>query len=134
MRHTGAGGFALSSTVQVDVLVFGEPGDFLGKLIGLNSNRAPDSGSAGIVVTVAAYIDEQDLLRFLRLKLFGQFNHLNPWRNAINAVFPVAPQPISDEHDRRQEDRNLHRVPGRLKTTGDDREKIAKQKSNDAIR
>ncbi len=61
MRHTGAGGFARSSTVQKDVLVPGEFLEFLGEIIGLDSNRAGDAGGAGIVVTVAAHIDEQNL-------------------------------------------------------------------------
>ncbi len=61
MRHTGAGGFARSSTVQKNVLVPGEFLEFLGEIIGLDSNRAGDAGGAGIVVTVAAHIDEQNL-------------------------------------------------------------------------
>jgi hypothetical protein len=44
MRHTGAGGFALSSTVQVDVLVLGKCLDFLRQVIRLDADGAPDAG------------------------------------------------------------------------------------------
>jgi hypothetical protein len=67
IRHTGAGSFALSSTVKIDILVLGKPHDFPREVVWLDSNRSPDPSSAGIIVTVAAYVDEQDLLRFFRL-------------------------------------------------------------------
>jgi pimeloyl-ACP methyl ester carboxylesterase len=130
---TGARGFAQSSTVQVDVLIPGKPRDFLREIIRLNSNRASDSGSAGIVVTVTAHVDEQDVLRPFRLQLFGQFNHLNSWHNAVNAIFPVTPETIGDEHDCSPDDHDLHRVSCSLKTTCNRREKITEQKPNDAI-
>jgi hypothetical protein len=67
IRHTGAGSFALSSTVKIDVLVLGKPHDFPREVIWLDSNRSPDPSSAGIIVTMAAYVDEQDPRRFFRL-------------------------------------------------------------------
>jgi hypothetical protein len=60
MRHTGAGGFALSSTVEVNVFVLWEGLDFVGKVIGLDANGALDSRGAGIVVAMAAHVDQQD--------------------------------------------------------------------------
>ncbi len=57
MRHTGAGGFALSSTVEVDVFVLGKSFDFFGEVIGLKANRARDSRGAGVVVTMTPHID-----------------------------------------------------------------------------
>ena len=71
MRHTGAGGFALSSTVQVDVLIFGKRLDFLREIIWLDADRAADASGAGIVVAVAADIHQEDLPSFFRLKLSG---------------------------------------------------------------
>ena len=46
MRHTGAGGFALSSTVQVDVLILGEYLDFLREIIWLEADGAADARGA----------------------------------------------------------------------------------------
>ena len=63
MRHTGAGGFALSSAVEVDVFVFRKSFDFVGEVIGLEANRALDPRGAGVVVTVTAHINQQDLSR-----------------------------------------------------------------------
>lgn len=63
IRHTGAGGFALSSTVEVDVFVLGKSFDFFGEVIRLETNRALDSRGAGIVVAMAAHIDQQKLSR-----------------------------------------------------------------------
>ena len=59
MRHTGAGGFAASSTVEVDVFIPWKGSDFVGEVIGLEANRALDSRGAGVVVTMTAYIDQQ---------------------------------------------------------------------------
>jgi hypothetical protein len=61
MRHTGAGGFALSSTVEIDVFVLGKSFDFVGKVIRFEANRTLDSGGAGIVVPVTAHVDQQNL-------------------------------------------------------------------------
>ena len=57
VRHTGAGGFALSSTVEIDVFVLGERFDLIRKVIRLDSNRASDASSAWVVVAVAAHVD-----------------------------------------------------------------------------
>lgn len=69
MRHTGAGGFALSSTVEVDVFVLRKSFDFVGKVIGLEANRTLNSRGTGVVVTMTAHIDEQDLSWTYRLQL-----------------------------------------------------------------
>jgi hypothetical protein len=62
MRHTGAGGFALSSTVQVDVLILRERRDFLRQIIRLNADGAENACGAPIVVAVAAHIHHQNLV------------------------------------------------------------------------
>jgi hypothetical protein len=46
MRHTGAGGFALSSAVEVDVLILGKFWDFLRQIIRLQADRAADARGA----------------------------------------------------------------------------------------
>ncbi len=58
MRHTGAGGLACSSAVQVDVFVFGKVFDFVLKIVGLNSNRVLNSSRTGIVIAVAPHVDD----------------------------------------------------------------------------
>lgn len=63
MRHTGAGGFALSSTVEVDVFILRKIFDLVGEVVGLEANRAWDSGGAGVVVAVAAHVDQQNVSR-----------------------------------------------------------------------
>jgi hypothetical protein len=43
MRHTGAGRFAYSSAVKIDVFAVGKIFDFLRKVVGLQSNRSSNA-------------------------------------------------------------------------------------------
>src|SRR5260370_30415073 len=54
VRHPGAVRFARSSTVKINVLVFGKVLDFFLKIVSLNPNRALDPRSSGVVIPVAA--------------------------------------------------------------------------------
>ena len=56
MRHTGAGGFAQSSTVKINIFVLGQPLDFFVEVVGFDANRSLDAGCSRIVVAVAANI------------------------------------------------------------------------------
>jgi hypothetical protein len=60
-RHTGAGGFARSSTVKINVLVVREVVQFFSQLIRLDANGARNPLSAGIVISMAAHVSENDL-------------------------------------------------------------------------
>ena len=56
VRHTGAGGLACSSTVEINILVLGKPLDLFGELIRLDADGTFDAGGTPVVVTVAANI------------------------------------------------------------------------------
>jgi hypothetical protein len=40
LRHTGAGGFALSSTVEINLLILGEILDFFNQVVGFEADRS----------------------------------------------------------------------------------------------
>ncbi len=61
-RHPGAGRFALSSTVQIDIFAGRKVFQFLGKIVGFETNRTFDSLRFGIVVAMAADVDHQDII------------------------------------------------------------------------
>jgi hypothetical protein len=65
MRHPGAGRFARSSTVEIYVLVLGKVLDLLLKIVGLDPDRAFDPGSPGVVISVAADVDDEHAASFL---------------------------------------------------------------------
>jgi hypothetical protein len=60
VRHPGAGPFARSSAIQVYVLVFGQPFQLLLKIVGLDADGTLDARGIGIVVAVAADIDDEN--------------------------------------------------------------------------
>ena len=66
-RHPGARGFARSSAVEVDVSVWGQPLQFFFEIVGFNSDRTFNARGVFFVVAVAAHVDHQDSIRFLRL-------------------------------------------------------------------
>src|ERR1700733_12523559 len=53
VRHTGAGGFALSSAIEVDVLILRKRNAFLRQVIRLNTDGAGNARRSCIVVPVA---------------------------------------------------------------------------------
>jgi hypothetical protein len=55
-RHPGAGRFACSSTVQINVLVLGQNFEFLGEIVGFDADRSFDTLRVGVVVSMAADI------------------------------------------------------------------------------
>ncbi len=63
VRHPGAGRFARSSAVEVNIFIFGEGLDFLLKVVGLDANRILNAGGAGIIIAVAADVDDQHVVR-----------------------------------------------------------------------
>jgi len=61
MRHPGAGRFARSSAVEIKFLIFRQVLDFLFQIVGLNADRADDAFGPGVVVAVAANVDDLDV-------------------------------------------------------------------------
>ena len=58
-RHPGARGFALSSTVKIDVAIFREVLQFLRKIVLFNADRTLDAAGIRVVVAMTAHVDEQ---------------------------------------------------------------------------
>ena len=86
-RHTGAGGFALSSAVDVDVLVLGKVFEFFVEQVGLDADGAGDAGGAGVVVAVAADVDEDDVVGEQAFGELGDFDARDDAGDAVAAEF-----------------------------------------------
>lgn len=61
MRHTGAGGFVQSSTVQIDICALRHAVQKLLKVVRLDTHGALDAHSFFVVVAVAAHIGNHNL-------------------------------------------------------------------------
>src|ERR1035438_6937915 len=83
VRHPGAGRFARSSTVKINVLVLGKVLDLFLKIVGLDADRSLDPGSPRVIVAVAADVDDQHAPGISRSQTRGQFLHLNPRHHSI---------------------------------------------------
>ena len=59
MRHPGAGRFARSSTVKINVLILGNILDLFLKVVGFNANRPTNALRAPVIVSVAADVHDQ---------------------------------------------------------------------------
>src|ERR1700685_3010319 len=64
-RHPGAGRFARSSAVEVDVLVLRENLEFFGKIVGFNEDGSSDALCVRVVVAVTANVEYQNPILFI---------------------------------------------------------------------
>src|SRR5208282_5281396 len=101
-RHTGAGGFACSSTVEINLLILGQVLDFFNQVVGFNANRSGNAFGVGIVVAVAADVGDQQIARriggqsFCELRCRYAWNHV---QQTVSAVNPDAIDQIGGEAD-----------------------------------
>src|SRR5229473_1240725 len=94
MRHTGAGGFALSSTVQINVLVAWQLIHLLIQVVGFNANRSVDAMRPGVVVAMATDIGDNHALALFGIVERNQISHLNPRNNPVNPLLLVRPDAV----------------------------------------
>src|SRR5581483_8258086 len=129
MRHTGAGGFARSSTLQVNILLFGKILDLFIKVIGFDTNGSENSFGANVVIAMTANVGDLDVVAFSRSNAGCQFFGLDARNNVIRAVFSELPQSIDDVDQDRQAENNLHRAARGIEPVQDGGECIAKDVS-----
>src|SRR5450631_3409235 len=102
MRHPGASRFARSSTVEINVLVFGEPLDLFVEIVGFDADGAGDTFGSDVVVAVAAHIDNQHAVLLARSQSRSQFLRLHAGHDAVFLVpgkLTGAVSGIDDESD-----------------------------------
>lgn len=63
MRHTGAGGFACSSTVEINLSILGKVLHLFNEVVGLNADGSRDTFGVGIVISVAADVSNEHVTR-----------------------------------------------------------------------
>ncbi len=61
-RHTGAGGFARSSAVEINLAILGEILDFFDEVVGLDADGSGDAFGIGVVVAVAADVGDEHVV------------------------------------------------------------------------
>src|ERR1035437_3212997 len=133
MRHPGAGRFAQSGAVQVDVFVMGEALDLLLQVVGFDANGPLDACGAGVVVPMTANVDQMNLVRSFGMKPVCQLVHLHARHDTVDAVLAVELHSI----DYARADGNGHNDSGHvsrdLKTVGESDKKIMEEKPNAAV-
>ncbi len=60
LRHTGASGFACSSTVEINLSLLRQVLDFFFQAIGFEANRSRDALRVRVIVSMAAHIGDQN--------------------------------------------------------------------------
>jgi len=130
-RHTGARGFALSSAIDVDVFVLGEGFEFFVELVGFDTDGACDAGGAGVVVSVAADVDEDD---FVGEEAVSQFRDFDAGDDAGDAVAAEFDDAIDDEGDEGGEYNFSEGVTGALQSASDFDYEIAKDEAQAGVR
>src|SRR5208282_6461950 len=95
-RHTGAGGFACSSTVEINLLILGQVLDFFNQVVGLNANRSGNAFGVGIVVAVAADVGDQHVARRVGCQSSCEFLGWDARNHVEQTVLAVNPDTIDD--------------------------------------
>src|SRR5271156_4014155 len=109
MRHPGAGCFACSSTVEVNVLVFGEVLDLFIQIVGFDADRTFDAFGPDVVVAVAAHVDDLHAAGFLGGgQARGELLDLDPRHDAIFLVLGELHDAIDRVHDQSEDHDRFH--------------------------
>src|SRR5579872_7198184 len=104
MRHPGARGFACSSTVQVNVLVFWQILDFFLKIVRLNADRAIDSLGTDVVITMAANVDDLYAISFPGRDARRNLFHVYARHHVVHAIFSKLHDTVADINSYGDED------------------------------
>src|SRR5689334_9071857 len=133
MRHTGAGGFACSSTVQINVLVLGQVLDLFVEIVGLDPDRAVDSFGADVVIAVATNVDDLNLVALPGGDPSGKLLDVYSRNHIVAAVLEELHHAIADVSDHRDDQKDFHRPACRLKALQDGGQKIAEDISDQQV-
>ena len=128
-RHPGAGRFAGSSAVKINVLIFGDGLELFREIIGLDAHGSADTFGVGIVVAVTTDIENQYIFSFVRSQFVREFFDLYARNYAVDFVFVVEPEAICDVGDGCDEKNFSEYVAGRLKSAGECHQKIMEEKT-----
>src|SRR5262249_6731077 len=132
-RHPGAGRFAYSSTVKINVLVPGNVLQFFHQVIGLEPHGSLDARRGRIVVTMTAHIHDQDVTAVVRCQLLGQILDLYAGNYAINLVLAIQPDTVADVDNGRDEKNLSESMTGGLKSASNGGKEIMKQVTDRSI-
>src|SRR5438067_6362668 len=99
MRHPGAGRFPHSSAVNVNLLVLWQLMNCLSQLARLQPDRAANSRSVVVVVTLTAHIYHHELLPHRARQLFCQLLRLDSGHDPVYPVFPEEYRVVCDIAD-----------------------------------
>jgi hypothetical protein len=133
LRHTGAGGFALSSTVEINLLILGEVLDFFDEIVGFDTNRTGDAFGVGIVIAVAADVGDQHVASRIGGKSASEFLRRHAGNHVEQAVFSVDPDAIDGVGDESDAEDDFGGKASGAQAAGDGAERIAEEISRDGV-
>src|ERR1700722_7644197 len=133
MRHPGARGFACSSTVEINFLVFGKAFSLFVQVVGFNANRSLDPLGAYVVIAMAAHVRDENGARLVRSQAGGELLHLYARHNIVLAVFAKLHETIDCIDDHRDQEYRFHGTAGHAKAVENGGENVAGKKSHAQI-
>src|SRR3954453_18232296 len=108
MRHPGAGRFARSSTVQINVLLFLQALDLVIEIIGFDADGPENPFGAAVIVSVAANVDNLNFLGFARRYAPGEFFHLYMRHDVVLAIFEKLRDAVKGIDQQGPDDEDFH--------------------------
>src|ERR1039458_1463305 len=129
MRHPGASRFACSSTVEINVLVFGESLDLLVEIVGLDADGAGDAFGADVIVAVAAHVDNQHAVLLARSQSRSQFLRLHAWHDAVFLMPQELRDAVTGIDDESDGDDHFHGAPSSVEAVQGGCKEIAREVS-----
>src|SRR5579863_4580314 len=127
LRHTGAGGFALSSAVEINLLILGEVLDLFDEVVGLDADGAGDAFGVGVVVAVAADVCDDQGLRGIGGQPLRQFFGGNARDHVEQTIFAIDPDAINGVDNDADSDDNFDGEPSRAESACDGAESVAEE-------
>src|SRR5882724_7969928 len=133
MRHTGAGGFTLSSTVQINVLVARQLIHLLIQIIRLNANRSVNSMRSRVVITMAADIGDNHALALVGIVERNQISNFNPRNNPVNPLLFVGPDAVRNVGHSRSQQKEFERMRSQRQSPRNRLHEVAEEKPSPAV-
>jgi hypothetical protein len=118
-RHTGAGGFACSSAVEINLSILGEVLDFFDEIIGFDADGSGNALRVGVIVAVAADVGDEHIVSGIGGQAAGEFVRGDAGDDVEETVLAVDPDAIDDISGESDAEDDLGGKAGGAQSAGD---------------
>src|SRR5271167_278166 len=130
----GAGGFALSSAVEIKLAIFRQILNLFDEVVGFDANGAGNAFGIGIVVAVAPDVGDEHVLSRIGGQSLGQFFGRYAGNDVEQTVLAVDPDAIADIAGDSYAGNDFGGKAGGAQTAGDGTERVTEEKSHGGVR